>query len=293
MFGYLQVEKGELRVREYEQYKAVYCTLCKQLGKDYSIFTRFILSYDMTLFALLSLSLENRCTGFKKGRCTCNPLKKCTFCKEGGKPFEKAAALSVITAYYKVLDDIDDGSFLKKLCCKIVKPFFKRQNNKASKKFPEYAQSVEKMWLSQKQAEKNPDCHIDMAAEPTACMMKEIFSLEAKTDEERLILSEMGYQLGRWVYLIDAADDIEDDIKTNSFNPLKNYYDSDREKYKENVLPLLNQCLANVYSAFNLLELKYYAEILDNLFYLGLNNQQKNVLEGKNRKEDKKNEQSV
>ena len=288
MFGYLQAEKGELRVREYEQYKAVYCTLCKQLGCDYGIFTRFILSYDMTLFALLSLSLQNTCPGFEKHRCTFNPLKKCTYCSQRGEPFEKASALSVITAYYKILDDIQDSPLFKRAGKKILRLFFSRKHKKASQKFPQYEQIVSDMVKNQKAAENDKNCHIDKASEPTAVMMKEILSLEGKNDMQIKVLQELGYQLGRWVYIIDAADDIKDDIKENSFNPLKAYYDGDEKSFKEKVFPMLNQCAANVYNAFSLLDLKHFDTILDNIFLLGLKNQQQIVLEGKKSKGKRK-----
>ena len=76
MFGYLQIEKEELLVKEFETYKAVYCGLCKQMGKDYSFLTRLTLSYDCTFYAMLLMSLHSSCGGFKKGRCSCNPLKR-------------------------------------------------------------------------------------------------------------------------------------------------------------------------------------------------------------------------
>ena len=79
MFGYLQIDKAELKVREYEAYKSVYCGLCKQLGRDYSIFARFALSYDCTFYAITLMSLRRSCSGFKDGRCRFNPLKKCKY----------------------------------------------------------------------------------------------------------------------------------------------------------------------------------------------------------------------
>ena len=78
MFGYLQIQKSELLVRESEAYKAVYCGLCRQMGKDYSVFTRFTLSYDCTFYAMLLMSLNRSCKGFKDGRCTCTIKCRCT-----------------------------------------------------------------------------------------------------------------------------------------------------------------------------------------------------------------------
>ena len=100
MFGYLQIQKSELLVRESEAYKAVYCGLCRQMGKDYSVFTRFTLSYDCTFYAILLMSLNRSCKGFKDGRCTCNPLKKCKFATDSGDAYRKAAAFSMISVSY-------------------------------------------------------------------------------------------------------------------------------------------------------------------------------------------------
>ena len=124
MFGYIKIHKEELLVREYEAYKSVYCGLCKKMGREYSFLSRFILSYDSTFYAMFLMSQNYKCTGFEIKRCTCNPLKKCTFCKGGEEALSKAAALSVILAYYKLVDDINDSEFFKRTLIKIVKPIF-------------------------------------------------------------------------------------------------------------------------------------------------------------------------
>ena len=84
MFGYVRPQKSELRVREYEAYRAVYCSLCRQLGKSYGMFARMTLSYDCTFFALWLMALHKKCLGFREGRCVVNPLKKCGACIGGG-----------------------------------------------------------------------------------------------------------------------------------------------------------------------------------------------------------------
>ena len=99
MFGYLQVQKSELLVREWEAYRFVYCGLCKQMGKDYSFLTRLSLSYDCTFYAMLLMSLHRSCKGFDNGRCTFNPLKKCRFARCADSAYSKAAAFSVISAF--------------------------------------------------------------------------------------------------------------------------------------------------------------------------------------------------
>ena len=88
--------------------------------------TRLILSYDCTFYAMLLMSLSRSCSGFYKGRCKCNPLKKCGFARSGDDAYSKAAALSVISAYYKLEDDLTDGGSFKRIAVRIIKPFFGR-----------------------------------------------------------------------------------------------------------------------------------------------------------------------
>lgn len=276
LFGYLQIEKSELKVKDFEKYRAIYCSLCRQLGADYSVFARLILSYDCTFFAVVLLSLEEGCTGFKKGKCKCNPLKSCTYCIKGEEAFKAASALSVISAYYKLKDDIYDSGFFKRLICYMALPFVKRWRNKAAKSYREIDEIVYNMLSNQQLAEKDSDCCIDKACEPTAVMLSSVLNLYAKNDLQRQIFEQMGYHLGRWIYLCDAINDLESDIKKKSFNPLKKYVGN--VQYFEQIL---NQATFQATSAYNLYEPKKFKEILDNLFYFGLNTTKEKILKKK------------
>lgn len=289
MFGYLQIDKGELKVREYEAYKSVYCGLCKQLGKDYSFLTRLILSYDCTFYSILLMSLERSCTGFKNGRCTCNPLKKCSFALCKSDSYSKASALSVISAYYKLIDDINDSGFFKGLLCRIIKPAFSHWRKKAVNKYgyAEIDKIVSEMLKMQIADENNCDSTIDSASHPTGYMLGTILSLEADNEIDKRVYNELGYHLGRWIYLMDAADDIEKDRKNNSYNPFIksektdiNYIDS-----------VLSQSLARAYDACNLIDIKDFKGIIENMLLRGLPAMQSKVL-GKNKSEEK-DEQSI
>ncbi len=286
MFGYLQIHKDELKVKEYEAYKSVYCGLCKQLGKDYGFLTRLILSYDCTFYAILLMSLKRSCTGFFDGRCKFNPLKKCKFADCKDNAYSKASALSVISAYYKVVDDIDDSGFFKRIALKIAKPFFGRRQKKAARRFPEIEIIVSEMMKNQKAAENDELVTIDKAANPTAKMISDLAALEGGNDLQKRVLSELGYQIGRWVYLIDAADDYEKDKKSGNFNPFikADIYD------KDYINSVLSQSLARAYDAYNLLDIIDFKPIIDNMMLYGFPNKQNAVL---NNRQEVKNEQSV
>lgn len=268
MFGYLQIQKSELLVRESEAYKAVYCGLCRQMGKDYSVFTGFTLSYDCTFYAMLLMSLNRSCKGFKDGRCTCNPLKKCKFATDSGDAYRKAAAFSMISVYYKIIDDIQDSGFFKKLLCRIIKPFFSHQRKKAADKYPDMDKAVSDMMKMQYDAEHSEKPSVDMSAHPTALMLAAVLSAEAHDEIQKRVLYEFGYHIGRWIYLVDAADDIEKDIKSNGFNPFVNKKTGE-VKSSDFIKAVLNQSLARAYDAYNLLNFTDFKGILDNMMLLG------------------------
>lgn len=278
MFGYLQIDKRELKVREYEAYKSVYCGLCKQMGRDYSFLTRLFLSYDCTFYAMLLMSLSRSCKGFKDGRCRFNPLKKCSFALCESDCYSKAAAFSIISVYYKLQDDIYDSGFFKRTAARFLKLFFGHWRKRAAKRYPELDSIVENMLRSQLEAEHKDSPSIDEAAHPTAEMLAEVMSLESSDDMHRRVFYEFGYNLGRWIYLIDAVDDLEKDRKKNNFNPFINI---ESDKIYEYISSALNQSLARAYDAYNLIEITDFKGILDNMMLLGFPLKQNSVISSK------------
>lgn len=275
MFGYLQVQKSELLVREFEAYKSVYCGLCKQLKKDYSFLSSFILSYDCTFYALLLMSMNKSCSGFKEGRCKFNVLKKCKYAQCEDISYNKAAAFSVISAYYKIKDDITDSGFFKRNICRIILPFFSHWRKKAKSRYNDFDIIVQSMMQQQIADEKSESSTVDSSAHPTAQMLADILSLEAKNDKDKRVFKEFGYHIGRWIYLIDAADDIKKDKKSKNFNIfIKRGKDSDI-KYISSVL---SQSLARAYDVYNLMEISDFKGILDNMLLKGLPTIQNKVL---------------
>ena len=113
MFGYISIDKPELKVKEYETYKALYCGLCRHLGKTYGVFAKCVLNYDLAFVSLLSAALSEKIPCYEKKRCRVNPFKKCCFCKDDGEEQALAAAANVALFDLKVEDNIKDGSFFE------------------------------------------------------------------------------------------------------------------------------------------------------------------------------------
>lgn len=270
MFGYIRAEKGELKVKEYDTYKAIYCSLCKKLGKNYGVISRMTLSYDFTFLGLLNMSLKSGCPHFERKRCAFNPLKKCNYCKDTDA-LEMPAAAAMIMLYYKILDNIEDEKGFKKIAFCLLKPIFKRANKKAAKSFPEIEKTVAEYILEQKAVEKKADATLDEACDPTAKALSKIFEFCSKDDMQKRVLNRLGYCIGRYIYLLDAAVDILDDIKNNNFNPLKiGNQNITKEEAVKRVEPQLYFCINESIKAFELLDIKKYKTILGNIIYLGL-----------------------
>ena len=272
MFGYVKVCKPELRVREYEEYKAVYCTLCKTLGKEYGIAARALLSYDATFYILMrdcALGGETPC--YKKGRCRFNPLKKSGYCKNPSESYREAAALTVLMSYQKVLDNIIDGKGFKKFTARLCKPFLCGKYKKAKAKYPFFAAQIETAMQSQAALETEKCTSVDRAADPSAKALEMIFSHGIAEENNRRVVSRVAYCVGRWVYLLDAYDDMRDDLKNGAYNPfLAKFGITDEEALLAD--DLHTQILRSLYMtvnetavSFDLLSGKYHRGVLENI----------------------------
>lgn len=265
MFGYIRACKPEMRIKEHELYKAVYCSLCKELGKKYGILARFTLNYDFTFLALFSMALKSDCFKLERKVCTCNPLKKCNYL-DTTKVLEMPSATAMILLYYKLFDNIADEKGFKKLAFWLLKFLFKGAHKKASLEFPLIEQIILDYSKSQFAVEKLNCKNIDMAAEPTAICMEKLFSLLSENENDKRCLARFGYGIGRYIYILDAAVDYEEDKKLNKYNP----FVLNGELQLENIKSELNICIAESAKAYELLDIKKFKNILDNIIYLGL-----------------------
>ena len=274
MFGYIRISKPELKVKEYEMYKAVYCSLCKTLGKEYGFFTRFTLSYDFTFLALLQLSLADEFCGTEKKRCACNPFKSCNYCKDSDLRLSAAAAM--IMLYYKLSDDQADEKGFKKFCSKLLMMFFSKSHKKAARNFP-FIETIVKEYIdSQRKTENTPNVSLDQAAEPTTNALAKVFACCCDTEPNKRVLYRLGQMLGRYIYLMDCACDCEDDAKKGAFNPLGKITKKEAAK---RIVPQVYILIDEAKKAFELLPFKRFKDIIGNIIYVGIEDTVKKELE--------------
>ncbi len=264
MFGYIRADKPELKIREYETYQAIYCTLCRKLGRRYGLLSRLTLSYDFAFLSMLNLAMtpENVC--FERKRCAFNPLKKCNYCRSDER-FDFPAAAAMILLYGKILDNIADEKGFKKLGFRLLKPIYRSAYKKASKSYPEISGVTEDYLRRQHEIEQQNTTDLDRASEPSAQMLAALLQMCSSDESQKRILERIGYCLGRYIYLLDAAADLPADLKSGAYNVFKGETD-----VVKRVEPQLYFCINEAGKAFELLELYKYRSILGNIIYSGL-----------------------
>ncbi len=272
MFGYVTVYKPELKVKEYEAYKGVYCTLCKEMGKEYGVLSRFLLSYDGAFYVLYKMGLANENVTAKNSRCTFNPCKKCMKILCESDIYKLASAITVILAYFKLVDNLNDSKGIKKILLYLLLPYFSYLKKKANKKYPKIFKTIECGMKEQFEAEKDSNISLDKSADSTAKMLGWLFALN-ECEDTRDSAYKFGYNLGRTVYFLDAFDDYESDVKENSFNPFKKC-----ENLIDTAKISINLSIGALTQIYENQQKSQFSPIINNVIYNGLNYQLERII---------------
>lgn len=308
MFGYIKAYKAELRMKDYEAYRAVYCTLCRQLGRSFGPLARFTLNYDFTFLAVLMLAMSPDCPGLERRRCACNPLVKCPGCSDGRQEISYSADVAMCMLYYKLRDDMADRGFWRRIPPALAYPWFALARKKAAARVPKADAIIAEMMERQQSVESAGEYSVDAAAEPTALALGRIFAeavahsgspedaaaSRGTSNAQQRVLERLGYCLGRWVYLVDAMQDMEEDLRHEEYNPYLHRFGITRKtvgeipRARQEILPGLNVCISEACAAFELLEIHHFREIIHNILYYGLEQVQNSVAAGTFRNSDRK-----
>lgn len=243
MFGYVRPLNSELLVKDSELYKAVYCGLCRYGGKNISHLTRWLLNYDFVLFALLRMALTDERVCVLQKRCPYKLKKTNCLCADGAYGLS-CSAFGLLTCA-NLEDDIKDKKGVKRFFKKMLLPLFRHIKNKSDRK-DGLADIVKKGMDTVSAAEKENCTSVDKAADGCGVMMGEIAAHGITDVERKRIAFTCGYHIGRFVYLIDAFDDLAEDEKSGNYNPFLAHYGSlrtaveNKEKIAETLYDSLN-----------------------------------------------------
>ena len=273
MLGYVRTDAPELRVREQQYYRAIYCGLCHRMGKCTGQCSRMTLSYDFVFLAALRLALAGEATEVKQQRCIRHPFRKrptLVPCE----PLDYCADASAILCYHKLRDDLFDERGAKKLRAQMLRPFLSGAYRRAKKRRPALDEAVKGHLDVLSSPEASPDGgSADVSAARFGELMADVFS-DGLSGSDARIAAAIGRGLGRWIYLVDAADDFDEDAKRHRPNPYsKRFFEGVTDADRETVRLALTAHLCDVERAFVLID-SYPApelrEILANILYLGL-----------------------
>lgn len=261
MFGYVLVNKPELKIREFDTYKSYYCGLCHKLKERHGHVGRMTLTYDMTFLVMLLGDLYDAEDETKCSRCIVHPTHK--HCSRTNKVTDYCADMTILLTYFKCLDDWNDE---KKLSKKLLAKILKKKCKKVEECYPYKVKFVESKLEELSKIERGNVSHIDEAARVFGELMAELFVY--KDDVWQQDLYKIGFYLGKYIYLLDAYEDLEKDLKDGTYNPFKNIYQNDN--FDEQVLNLLLMMISECTDAFERLPLIENVEILRNILYSGV-----------------------
>lgn len=270
MYGYVRPVKGELKISEFERFRAVYCGLCHELARRYGFMCRFLVNYDFTFLAMLLADGEPVSTCPR--RCPAHPFRR-TECLTGCQSLRTAADMTVVLGWWKLADGAADKSFPASWAYRLACRALKRAYGRAAARQPDFAAAVEENLRALQSLEKERCPSLDAAADKFALILRSIAGGIPDPGRQRTA-GELLYHLGRIIYILDAADDLADDIKTDSYNPLRYRFQPLDGKLLPEDEKLLRTGMQHSHnalvSAYVLMDENVYAGILANTIYLGL-----------------------
>ena len=280
MFGYVRTDVPNMYVKDVVLYKAMYCGLCKSLGKTCGNVSRFTLNYDLTFLSIFCHNVLGEDVKIEKKHCIAHWITRRPVAKSDALT-ERIAALNLILAYFKLSDDVTDENKGR-----LKRKFFSRAYKKAVKREPELNEIVKSKYQALIEYEKTMGDSIDISADFFGNMMKELVNVilgDAISDD----IKGLSYNIGKWIYLIDAVDDFDKDIKRGSYNVFVNAYKGVKDKTtllsekRTDLEVIFGAILSDIACFSSKIEYKFNKDLTDNILLSGLREQTKKILENK------------
>lgn len=279
MFGYVTPLKPELKIREYNLFRSYYCGLCFSIKQNFGNLPRMALNYDMTFLGLLLDGLTKESLTIEPKRCMAHPTNKKPVILNN-KALSYAAEMNISLVYFKLLDDVfDDGDLKSKTLATMLSPYKKKFSKEISQVNDVISENLKKL----SELETNLKfSSIDEICDPFSIIVGKILELYPydivdDSKEIRDNLYNLGYALGKWIYLVDALDDLEDDMKKNKFNPINYLFNEDNIEYKifinnikERIEFSVLNCACSCKLYLDELNLHRNKDILENIISLGM-----------------------
>ena len=280
MFGYVRPPLQALPQEEKERFRRMYCGLCHALGRQYGQAARFILNYDFTYLAILLSEPEE--SGASAARCFASPLRPREYL-ESTAAMSLAADESVILAYWQLRDGVADHDWLHGLKYRAVSAVLEPAYRKAAAIRPGFDEAVRTQLTRLSALEKAQCASIDEASDAFAVLLGSVAG-EVDDPVRRRVLEQLLYHLGRWIYLVDAADDLKKDAANGNYNPVALRFGLSNgiwtPQSRGEFALSLDHSIRMMATAFELWDFGVWTPILETTIYQGLFHVGKAVLDG-------------
>ncbi len=285
MFGYININRSELKVKDLDKYQSYYCGLCRQLHREHGRRGQLLLNFDMTFLAILMTSLYELPERSEKRRCMLHPVQRKDCRRSLATAY--AADMNVLLYYQKFMDDWKDE---RKTARRVWAATLEKDYEYLCKRYPRQAASLEENVARLSEAERSGCTDIDRVAGYTGAFLAEMFVW--KDDMWQGDLRQMGFYLGKFIYLMDAFEDKEKDQKNGSYNIFL-LLEKEKGYTEKEAADVLSSMMVECAKAFERLPILENAEILRNILYSGVWTRYAVILEKRRRAEKKQQEEKA
>ena len=263
MFGYINADIKQLSEDDKKIYQQFYCGLCHQLGKEAGFKGQLLLNYDLCFLAILLQSLYEPDLSQDTRRCIIHPFKVRDFYNSDAIRY--AADMDIILSYHSLMDNYkDDNSKISKLAADSLN----KDYNRIKDKYPKQTAAVEKYIAQLSAAEKARETNIDKVSSYTGEMLGTLMNW--KDDDWSCTLNCMGFHMGKFIYIIDAYEDLKKDEKNGNYNPLLFMKKESPKEFETFVRINLTSLMAECAKSFERLPIVENVDILRNIIYTGV-----------------------
>lgn len=263
MFGYININQKIMTEENKKAYQSYYCGLCRKLKSDCGTKGQMLLTYDMTFLVVLLTGLYELTNKESEITCALHPTKKRTVWINEATQY--AADMNLVLAYQNLIDDWkDDKAYTKKALAKMLDKDYTR----IMSKYPRQVKALEEYMRRTEEVERSHESNLDVVAGLTGEMLGEIFCW--KEDEWAEELRTLGFYMGKFIYLMDAYEDYDDDVHKNAYNPLVYVKGESAEELDTLLRLLLTSMMSECAKSFERLPILLHADILRNVLYSGV-----------------------
>lgn len=281
MYGYVTPDKSNMYMKDYAIYRAFYCGICKCTGKMYGQLMRMSTNYDITFISILLHNILEQDIELRNEGCILNPIKKKSIVKKNDL-LRQVVWLNTLLTDFKLNDDIKDNKSIIKWFMRIA---ITQKVRRARKNMPKVYDLIQDSRLQQDKVEQDKTASIDKAAHPFAQLLKDIFKEMCK-DKYTQDIGDMVYHLGRFIYIADAIDDYDKDIRKRQYNPLVLMYDGivDKkellERKQDEIDFMLNSTYNRIKFHYQAMDFKLCEGVVTNILWYGMNSTIRRILAG-------------